>query len=268
MKAQNFIKMVLSALTFMAMGAQAIAVEKGLLAKNRALQLEQIKQLERGGGESAGGGGTEVGLEFGTVLHSIVKLLEKDSELKKRFPEFTIDQLKSTLRAKILPRRKVQITKNVVVDNAMVSRAIPVVAANYPGSSESEWTIEVSESLWPALKNNECKRQILVLHEALGLLKLERDSYPISSRLCKPYGSDFLDLPEAPTSQRSFGGATSAFSNNSDFVRSEFHISKSQATKDQALREVELHKKSGALMSTLVESETEWIVLVIYSVLK
>jgi hypothetical protein len=192
--------------------------------------------------------------EFRSTLNGFINFLSEHPEEKKKYPEFTIEELRRTLTAEIVPKLHVYVEKT---DQLGQKRRIEVAAANY----SEKWTIELNLSMWPRLVADGSLRSLIVFHEALGLLKLEKDTYPISSRGTKPYGMNHVEMPLAPAHfQVARGIKYGQSSNQGGWVRDEYHIPKrSFSLTDAEKFHIDIKQKS--FTSIFVDSPVEWVII-------
>lgn len=117
----------------------------------------------KGGNEGPGGGDVRA-QEATTLFAEIVAAVGAAPE---RFPEFSVRELEQAIaRAKVVMRPHTY--ANGVETDA---------------SNNGLDLIELNESRWPTLERNQ--KVVLMFHELLGLMKLEKNSYAISNRLLR-----------------------------------------------------------------------------------
>lgn len=211
----------------------------------------------RAGGKETGGG-TGAGADFAATLRSVIDAFKYNTQLRERFPEFSVEDLEEAFKSRIVPQDHVYVTTEARVRGKTQTLTFETAVSNNPDSK----LIEVSKTLWPRERKNACRKRILALHEALGILRLETNSYPISSRLCDPYATR-LEFPAlAPLD---YGDRIASVSRNQFFTRMDTRLWKTLRTREQIEADVVECNSHSNVTCFLVEAENEWILVTLFN---
>lgn len=116
------------------------------------------------GGNEGPGGGDVRALEASALLPEIAGAVRASPE---RFPEFSLAELDQAIgRAKVIMRPRTY------------ANGVETDATN-----NGHDLIELNAARWPGIERNQ--RIVLLFHEVLGLMRLEKNSYAISNRLLR-----------------------------------------------------------------------------------
>ena len=193
--------------------------------------------------------------QFSRELFADWKLLRDHPEEKRKFPEFTLEQYRTVLAAEITPMDHVYLTKKM---NSGKEIKIEFFAANFPDENK----IELNLSMWPILHENGSLRNIIEFHEAMGLLRLEKDAYQISSRRQEYLnGISRVELPGPPQTFRAAeAGIEGSSKIQQRIVRKEYHVTAAQVSKFQGDQYCSENQQN-SFATLLTHSGSEWVVI-------
>jgi hypothetical protein len=116
-------------------------------------------------GGTSGGGGDSYSFEFVSLGYNVISSLKQDP----------ISEINIAKLARAVTTTRVNSKDSLTLDGNLVD------AINYPDSKNPR--IEISRSGWNRLANEPAEKMTLVLHEYLGILKLNDQQYQISHKL-------------------------------------------------------------------------------------